>query len=101
MALCFTYIWLRGTLPRFRYDQLMDLGWKRLIPASLLWLLILAARQAGNTRIEQFRNTALGFLGSAVVVGLLFAAMKVGRRTSEEDMAAAASGPDSRRPGRF
>ena len=101
MALCFTYIWLRGTLPRFRYDQLMDLGWKRLIPASLLWLLILAARQAGGTWIERSRNTVLGVLGSAVVVGLLFAAMKVGRRTSEEDMAAAASGPDSRRPGRF
>lgn len=101
MALCFTYIWIRGTLPRYRYDQLMDLGWKRLIPASLLWLLILAARQTGTTRVEQFRNTVLGFLGSAVVVGLLFAAMKVGRRTSEEEMAAATTGPDSRRPGRF
>ena len=101
MGLCFTYIWIRGTLPRFRYDQLMDLGWKRLIPASLLWLLILAARQAGGTRVEQFRNTILGFLGAAVVVGLLFAAMKVGRRTSEEEMVAAASGPDGRRPGRF
>ena len=100
MALCFTYIWIRGTLPRYRYDQLMDLGWKRLIPASLLWLLILAARQAGTSRVDQFRNTILGFLGAAAVAGLLFAAMKVGRRTSEEEMAAA-TGPDSRRPGRF
>ena len=101
MGLCFTYIWIRGTLPRFRYDQLMDLGWKKLIPASLLWLLILAALEAGDTRIEKFRNMAIGFIGAAAVAGLLLAAMRVGRRTSEEEFAAAASSPDGLRPGRF
>jgi NADH-quinone oxidoreductase subunit H len=55
-TLLFCYIWLRGTLPRLRYDQFMKLGWKVLIPASLVWLMIVAAfRQltnSGHSRVE-------------------------------------------------
>ena len=35
----FFYIWMRGTLPRFRYDQLMAFGWKFLLPVALLNIL--------------------------------------------------------------
>jgi NADH-quinone oxidoreductase subunit H len=36
----FTFLWLRATFPRYRYDQIMRLGWKALIPVTLVWLLV-------------------------------------------------------------
>ena len=45
-ALLFCYVWLRGTLPRTRYDQLMALGWKILIPLSIVWILLIATVKA-------------------------------------------------------
>ncbi len=42
-AVVFAFVWVRATLPRFRYDKLMAFGWKVLIPAGLLWILITAA----------------------------------------------------------
>jgi NADH-quinone oxidoreductase subunit H len=55
-VLLFGFIWLRGTLPRLRYDQFMRLGWKVLIPFSLVWILVVAAfrelTNEGRTRLE-------------------------------------------------
>ena len=43
ICLClFVFVWVRGTMPRFRYDQLMRLGWKVFLPLSLAWLLLTA-----------------------------------------------------------
>ncbi|HWB88944.1 MAG TPA: NADH-quinone oxidoreductase subunit NuoH [Acidimicrobiia bacterium] len=41
-VIVFVFFWLRATLPRLRYDQLMTLGWKRLIPAALTWIMVSA-----------------------------------------------------------
>jgi NADH-quinone oxidoreductase subunit H len=43
IAFClFVFIWVRGTFPRFRYDQLMRIGWKVFLPLSLVWLVLTA-----------------------------------------------------------
>jgi NADH-quinone oxidoreductase subunit H len=47
-ACLFVFIWLRGTLPRLRYDQFMRFGWKVLVPASLVWILFLSSDRVLN-----------------------------------------------------
>jgi NADH-quinone oxidoreductase subunit H len=66
-AFFFLFVWLRGTLPRLRYDQFMKFGWKVLIPASLFWILIVA-----TMRVMSLRGTSrAGVLGFAVGVVLV------------------------------
>ena len=68
----FVFIWLRGTLPRFRYDQFMRLGWKVLVPISLLWILTIFA-------IRVWRNTSGGqnVVALLFVIGIVLAAVLV------------------------
>jgi NADH-quinone oxidoreductase subunit H len=67
--LLFCYVWLRGTLPRTRYDQLMALGWKILIPASIVWILLIATVKAW--RNDTHSNIVYACGGLVIVLILL------------------------------
>jgi len=64
--LLFGYVWLRGTLPRVRYDQLMAIGWKFLIPVSIVWILLVATVRAW--RLDTNRTAVYVVAGIVIVL---------------------------------
>jgi len=89
--LLFGYVWLRGTLPRVRYDQLMAIGWKVLIPVSIVWLLLVATVRAW--RLDT-RSTA-PYVVFGLVILLLLALFWMWDSSAQQRAARYATQPDS------
>ncbi len=69
----FIYIWLRGTLPRMRYDQFMRLGWKFLVPISLVWILAVIAVRDVKARYGFTTPLILVIIGCVLLVAIVLA----------------------------
>jgi len=98
LAFIFFFIWLRGTLPRLRYDQFMAFGWKRLIPIALVWIIAVAGIRAASLH-HDFNRTylyAVIVVLAALVLVLGFLDDRAAKSAQRRDEAAAAE--DEARP---
>ncbi len=73
MVFIFFFIWLRGVLPRMRYDTFMRFGWKVLVPVGLLWILLVAAIRTLTLEVDSRRTLlTIVFVVFAVVLAVFW-----------------------------
>jgi NADH-quinone oxidoreductase subunit H len=82
MLFMFIFIWLRGTLPRMRYDQFMSLGWKWLIPANLVWIVAVATIR--SLSLEGGIDRTYLIAGAAIALAVFVVLLFVGEREPQE-----------------
>lgn len=92
----FVFVWLRGTLPRLRYDQFMKFGWKVLVPVSLVWTLVVAAVRTIQREYSPTTAAWVGGVAGILVIALLVSFLIPDRKKPQVD--ASVPQPDANFP---
>jgi NADH-quinone oxidoreductase subunit H len=83
--LLFAFIWVRATLPRFRYDQFMKIGWKILVPANLVWIVLVSAVRAFRNEQNVSTGQWVFWIGAGVLVLILLTLLLPDRKVEEDE----------------